>query len=102
MRCKDAKVGTRPSADHVTYPVCTTVKSVLFQANSWPSWGPGSSSFGQSGGKIMVLHAGPGFHEQKEYDIGADGQITEVTTTPPPSMEHDARKYSHLLLRARA
>jgi hypothetical protein len=48
---------------------------------------------GRSGGKITVLRAGPGFHEQKEYDIGPDGQITEVTTSPPPViMEHDACK----------
>jgi hypothetical protein len=41
-----------------------------------------------------VLRAGPGYHEQKEYDIGPDGQITEVTSTAAPLsiMENDACK----------
>jgi hypothetical protein len=52
------------------------------------SWGGPSS---QSGGKITVLRAGPGYHEKKEYDIGPDGQITEVTAAP--SMENDACKW---------
>ncbi len=47
-----------------------------------------------SGGKITVLRAGPGYHEQKEYDIGPDGRITEVTSTAAPLsiMENDACK----------
>ncbi len=45
-----------------------------------------------------MLRAGPGYHEQKEYDIGPDGRITEVTSAvPPPAaplsiMENDACK----------
>merc|ERR1719447_2219087 len=31
-----------------------------------------------SGGKLTVIKAGPGFHEEKSYDIGPDGEITEV------------------------
>ncbi len=53
-----------------------------------------------SGGKITVLRAGPGYHEQKEYDIGPDGRITEVTSTAAPLsiMENDACKGGKNLL----
>ena len=46
-------------------------------------------SGGVGGGKLTVIKAGPGFHEEKNYDIGADGHITEVK---PVSMINDARK----------
>ena len=46
--------------------------------------------FGEhSGGKLTVIKAGPGFHEEKSYDIGPDGEFTEVK---PVQMDHDARK----------
>jgi len=35
-------------------------------------------SGGVGGGKLTVIKAGPGFHEEKSFDIGADGHITEV------------------------
>jgi hypothetical protein len=67
--------------------------------NNWESWGEEEEEVGEwggqsSGGKITVLRAGPGYHEQKEYDIGPDGQITEVTSTAAPLsiMENDACK----------
>ena len=48
--------------------------------------------FGEhSGGKLTVIKAGPGFHEEKSYDIGPDGEFTEVK---PVQMVHDARKLS--------
>jgi len=76
--------------------------------NNWGSWGEeeeeddlltsggwgGQSS--RSGGKITVLRAGPGYHEEKEYDIGPDGQITEVTSAAPLSiMEQDALSHEN-------
>ena len=50
-----------------------------------PWAGPG----GVGGGKLTVIKAGPGFHEEKSYDIGADGHFSEVK---PVSMMHDGRK----------
>ena len=46
---------------------------------------------GVGGGKLTVIKAGPGFHEEKSYDIGPDGEFTEVK---PVQMVHDARKLS--------
>ncbi len=70
--------------------------------NNWESWGEeqeeeeGEWGGQSSGGKITVLRAGPGYHEQKEYDIGPDGRITEVTSAAPAAplsiMENDACK----------
>ena len=44
------------------------------------------------GGKLTIIQAGPGFHEEKHFDIGPDGQMIEVQM-------QDARKlslsYSH-------
>ena len=52
----------------------------------------GMLPFGEhSGGKLTVIKAGPGFHEEKSYDIGPDGEFTEVK---PVQMVHDARKLS--------
>ena len=45
---------------------------------------------GLGGGKLTVIKAGPGFHEEKSYDIGADGHFSEVT--PEASMMHDGCK----------
>merc|ERR1711970_314197 len=43
------------------------------------SWSP----FGQPEfGKLTVIKAGPGFHDEKHYDIGPNGKLTEVTETP--------------------
>ena len=48
--------------------------------------------FGEhSGGKLTVIKAGPGFHEEKSYNIGPDGQFTELK---PVKMAGDARKFS--------
>ena len=40
-------------------------------------------------GKLTVIKAGPGFHEEKHFDIGPNGKLTEVA----PIQMHDARKY---------
>ena len=50
---------------------------------------PWSGPGGVGGGKLTVIKAGPGFHEEKSYDIGADGHFSEVK---PVSMMHDGRK----------
>ena len=31
---------------------------------------------------MTVIKAGPGFHDEKHYDIGPNGKLTEVTETP--------------------
>merc|ERR1719245_1258048 len=53
----------------------------------------GMLPFGEhSGGKLTVIKAGPGFHEEKNYDIGPDGEIREVK---PVSMMNDALEHSN-------
>merc|ERR1719334_427167 len=52
------------------------------------SWSP----FGQPEvGKLTVIKAGPGFHDEKHYDIGPNGKLTEVTETPihKDALEHE-------------
>merc|ERR1712012_202660 len=52
------------------------------------SWSP----FGQPEvGKLTVVKAGPGFHDEKHYDIGPNGKLTEVTETPihKDALEHE-------------
>merc|ERR550525_1883772 len=61
----------------------------------------GMLPFGEhSGGKLTVIKAGPGFHEEKSYDIGPDGEFTEVK---PVQMVHDAldhaTRWTHTLTR---
>ena len=51
---------------------------------------PWSGPNGVGGGKLTVIKAGPGFHEEKSYDIGPDGQFSEVK---PVSMMHDGCKW---------
>ena len=34
-------------------------------------------------GKITVIKAGPGYMEEKHYDIGTDGNLVEITEQPP-------------------
>jgi len=49
--------------------------------------------FGEkSGGKLTVIKAGPGFHEEKSYNIGPDGEITEVK---PVEMVDDALEHEN-------
>ena len=51
------------------------------------SWSP----FGQPEvGKPTVIKAGPGFHDEKHYDIGPNGKLTEISETP---IHKDACKY---------
>jgi len=49
--------------------------------NPWSAFPFGQSSK-SGGGKITVVNAGPGFVEEKHYDIKPDGEIVEVTNTP--------------------
>jgi len=48
--------------------------------NPWTAFPFGQQS--KSGGKITVVNAGPGFIEEKHYDIKPDGEIVEVTNAP--------------------
>merc|ERR1712098_799976 len=52
------------------------------------SWSP----FGQPEvGKLTVIKAGPGFHDEKHYDIGPDGKLIEITESPmhKDALEHE-------------
>ena len=43
------------------------------------SWSP----FGHPEvGKLTVIKAGPGFHDEKHYDIGPNGKLTEISEIP--------------------
>merc|ERR1712168_351636 len=45
-----------------------------------PSLGSGLPSLGSgSGGKMYIMESGPGFHEEKTYDIGPNGKMTRMT-----------------------
>merc|ERR1712038_60052 len=53
------------------------------------SWSP----FGQPEvGKLTVIKAGPGFHDEKHYDIRPNGKLTEVTETTihKDALEHES------------
>lgn len=47
--------------------------------NSAMSMMPSSDIFQRSGGKMIILRSGPGFHEEKTFDIGPNGQMTLIT-----------------------
>lgn len=47
------------------------------------SWSPFSFPEGGPAGKITVIKAGPGYMEEKHYDIGTDGNLVEITEQPP-------------------
>merc|ERR1719370_502090 len=44
------------------------------------SWSP----FGEprEAGKLTIIKAGPGFHEEQHFDIGPNGKLTEITESP--------------------
>jgi len=42
-------------------------------------------------GKLTVIKAGPGFHEEKHFDIGPNGKLTEVE----PIQMHDALEHAN-------
>jgi len=53
------------------------------------SWSP----FGdpQQTGKLTIIKAGPGFHEEKHFDVGPAGNLIEITETPinKDALEHE-------------
>merc|ERR1711892_1631985 len=53
----------------------------------------GMMPFGQPTelGKLTVIKAGPGFHEEKHFDIGPNGKLTEVA----PIQMHDALEHAN-------
>merc|ERR1740137_349219 len=53
----------------------------------------GMMPFGQPTelGKLTVIKAGPGFHEEKHFDIGPNGKLTEVE----PIQMHDALEHAN-------
>ena len=44
-------------------------------------------------GKLTVIKAGPGFHEEKHFDIGLNGKLTEVEL----SLLNDAFEHTNLM-----
>jgi len=64
----------------------------MFQAlpkmDNLNSWSP--FPFGKSRGKITVIKAGPGFMEEKHYDIDPEGNVHEVNE---PVMRNDALEH---------
>jgi len=54
--------------------------------NPWSAFPFGGGA--KSGGKITVVNAGPGFVEEKHYDIKPDGEIVEITQAPA-TIDHD-------------
>lgn len=52
--------------------------------NSWNSFPFGGED---SGAKITVIKAGPGYMEEKHYDVGPDGKIVEVENHQPIMMD---------------
>merc|ERR1719357_2523322 len=45
------------------------------------SWNPfGSPS--EHSGKLTIIKAGPGFHQEQHFDVGPDGNLIEITETP--------------------
>merc|ERR1719427_1559483 len=53
----------------------------------------GMMPFGQPTelGKLTIIKAGPGFHEEKHFDIGPNGKLTEVNSMPM----HDALEHAN-------
>merc|ERR1712128_332028 len=53
----------------------------------------GMMPFGQPTelGKLTIIKAGPGFHEEKHFDIGPNGKLTEVA----PIQMHDALEHAN-------
>merc|ERR1719186_1677511 len=53
----------------------------------------GMMPFGQPTelGKLTIIKAGPGFHEEKHFDIGPNGKLTEVNAMPM----HDALEHAN-------
>merc|ERR1712168_1486839 len=44
-----------------------------------PSLGSGLPSLGSGwGGKMYIMESGPGYHEEKTYDIGPNGKMTLI------------------------
>ena len=39
---------------------------------------PSLPTLNSSGGKMVMIKAGPGYHEEKTYDIGPNGKMTLI------------------------
>jgi len=53
------------------------------------SWSPLGEP--QETGKLTIIKAGPGFHEEQHFDIGPNGKLTEITESPihNDALEHE-------------
>jgi hypothetical protein len=53
------------------------------------SWSPFGEA--QDAGKLTIIKAGPGFHEEQHFDIGPDGRLVEITEAPvhQDALEHE-------------
>ena len=55
----------------------------IITSNSFTQFSRSWSPFGQPEvGKLTVIKAGPGFHDEKHYDIGPNGKLTEISEIP--------------------
>ena len=50
---------------------------------------------GVGGGKLTVIKAGPGFHEEKSYNIAADGHLTQTGDVKEVSMLGDGLDHAN-------
>ena len=50
---------------------------------------------GVGGGKLTVIKAGPGFHEEKSYNIAADGHLTQTGDVTEVSMLGDGLDHAN-------
>ena len=71
------------SCHHDLIPNTRNYSDESFKSNTLFQFSRSWSPFGQPEvGKLTVIKAGPGFHDEKHYDIGPNGKLTEVTETP--------------------
>ena len=48
---------------------------------------------GVGGGKLTVIKAGPGFHEEKSYNIAADGHLTQTGDVKDSASKSSIRRF---------
>merc|ERR1719510_2279895 len=79
--------------DQVNSQMSRLMNSLPEQFGQGRSWNPFSDQPSDVG-QLTIVKAGPGFHEEKHYDIGPNGKLTEITEAPI-SQEHDALEHEN-------
>ena len=62
--------------NHCGFITTTSSNSSTQFSRSWSPFGKPEV------GKLTVIKAGPGFHDEKHYDIGPNGKLTEISEIP--------------------